>query len=59
MLWWGSRMEIGAAAKAALGKDELPKYQHVPGALCPPARLSPRWVGAGGTRHVPGCFPDL
>lgn len=27
-------------------------------ALCPPARLSPHWQGAGSTRHVPGCFPD-
>lgn len=56
---WDDRMETGAAAKAALGKDELPECQRVPGALCPPARLNPRWVGAGGTRHVPGCFPDL
>ena len=59
MLRGGGRMEIGAAAKTALGKDELPKHQRVPGALCTPAQLSLHWVGAGGTRHVPGCLPDL
>lgn len=55
----GSRMETGAEAKAALSKDELPKYQRVPGGLCPPAQLSLHWEGAGSTRHVLGFFPDL
>lgn len=45
---------MGAAAKAVLSKDELLERQCVPGALCPPAWLSLCWVGAGGTRHVPG-----
>lgn len=52
------------------GRMERGEYELQPGlcwvrlsspacVLCPPARLSPHWPGAGSTRHVPGCFPDL